>query len=120
MATFSFSRRERLSCRRSIGLVFKKGKRFSGEGVSLFVLPNGIGCNRFLCTFKRGFGSAVERNTVRRISKEIYRQNKYLLRTGFDIVFLMSSSFLKIESSFTTQKKNFIKMFNRAGLLKSF
>ena len=90
MSTCSFPKRERLSSRRSIELVFKKGRRYSSEGISLFVLPNDLGRNRFLCTFKRGFGNAVERNRVRRVSKEIYRFNKNSLKKSFDFVLLVS------------------------------
>lgn len=117
MSICSFSKRERLSCRRSIELVFKKGKRCSGEGFSLFVLPNDVGRNRFLCTFRRGFGNAVKRNRTRRVFKEIYRQNKHCLKAGFDIVFLLSNSFLKVENDFAVQVVSFLKVLGRAGVL---
>lgn len=116
MSTCSFSKGERLSIRRSIELVFKKGKRYSNGGISLFVLPNELEHSRFLCTFKRGFGNAVKRNRVRRVFKEIYRQNKDCIKTGFDIVFLLSSAFLKVEDDFAVQVTSFFKMLRRAGL----
>lgn len=117
MSTGSFHKRERLSRRRSIDLVFKKGRRCSSEGISLFVLPNGLGYSRFLCTFKRGFGNAVKRNRVRRVFKEIYRQNKCCLKGDFDIAFLLSSGFLKMEGSFEDYVASFFKLLKRGGLV---
>ncbi len=87
---FSISKMERLSDGFVIQTVFKKGSRASVEGATLFVLSNNVGENRFLCTFKHGFGNAVERNRVRRVSKEIYRFNKNSLKKSFDFVLLVS------------------------------
>ena len=117
MSTYSFSKRERLSCRRRIELVFKKGKRYSSEGVSLFVLPNELEYNRFLCTFRRGFGNAVERNRVRRVFKEVYRQNKSSFKTSFDIVFLLSCKSRKVEDDFSMHVESFVKMLRKAGIV---
>lgn len=116
MSTCSFPKRERLSARSRIELVFKKGRRYSGEGISLFVLPNDLGHNRFLCTFRRGFGNAVRRNRVRRVFKEIYRQHKTCFKTSFDIVVLLSKGFLSAEGSFAMQFVQFFGMLRRAGL----
>ena len=119
MSTCSFSRRERLSARRDIELVFKKGKRYSNEGFSLFVLPNGLLHARFLCTFRRGCGNAVKRNRARRVFREVYRQNKDCVKTGFDIVVLISNGFLRLEDSFAVRSTFFFKMLRRAGLLRN-
>ena len=116
MSINSFPRRERLSLKVRISQVFKKGRRCSCEGISLFVLPNNAGCNRFLCTFRRGFGNAVERNRVRRVFKEIYRQNKWCLKTNFDIIVLPSNSFLKEKNDFAVQSASFLKILKKLGL----
>ena len=116
MSTCLFSKRERLSARSSVELVFKKGKRYSVDGISLFVLPNELGYNRFLCTFRRGCGNAVKRNRARRVFREVYRQNKDCLKTGFDIVVLLSNSFFSIGNSFGVYVALFFKVLRRAGL----
>nr|WP_314780231.1 ribonuclease P protein component [uncultured Treponema sp.] len=91
MSNFTFSVEERLRDRSCIKAVFQKGLKLSLNGVSLFLLPNGLEYNRFLCTFRRGFGSAVMRNRSRRISKEAYRHIKHRLKTGNDIILLIFS-----------------------------
>ena len=69
--------------------MFKIGHRYSCDGAKLFVLPNKLPYNRFVCTFKRHYGSAIQRNKARRLSKEVYRQMKSQLTTGRDILLLV-------------------------------
>ena len=80
---------ERLCGAVQIRTLFKTGIRYSCDGARLFVLPNKLSYNRFVCTFKRHYGSAVQRNKARRLSKEVYRQMKCRLKTGYDILLLL-------------------------------
>ena len=80
---------ERLCGAVQIRTLFKTGIRYSCDGAKLFVLPNKLSYNRFVCTFKRHYGSAVQRNKARRLSKEVYRQMKYRLKAGYDILLLI-------------------------------
>ena len=80
---------ERLCGAVRIRSMFKIGHRYSCDGAKLFVLPNKLSYNRFVCTFKRHYGSAVQRNKARRLSKEVYRQIKSRLVIGKDILLLV-------------------------------
>ena len=80
---------ERLCGAARIRNMFKIGHRYSCDGAKLFVLPNKLPYNRFVCTFKRHYGSAVQRNKARRLSKEVYRQMKSQLVIGKDILLLI-------------------------------
>ena len=91
MDNFTFPGEERLSTRADIKAVFKNGLKISCRGANLFLSPNGLDYNRFLCTFRRGFGTAVERNRARRISKEAYRLIKHRLKTGMEFILLVFS-----------------------------
>ena len=81
--------KERLCGAARIRALFKIGYRYSCDGAKLFVLPNKLPYNRFVCTFKRHYGSAVQRNKARRLSKEVYRQMKSQLAIGKDILLLV-------------------------------
>ena len=80
---------ERLCGAARIRTLFKIGLRYSCDGAKLFVLPNKLPYNGFVCTFKRHYGSAVQRNKARRLSREVYRQMKSQLVIGKDIILLI-------------------------------
>ncbi len=84
-------------------------------GATLFVISNKLDHNRFLCTFRRGFKGAVLRNRVRRLSKEVYRLNKCMLKQGFDVVLLVSAS----DSDFCVLKERMFALFRMARLFIS-
>ncbi len=112
MGDFTFSGKERLRRETDIKTVFRDGVKLKCSGASLFVLPNGLQYNRFLCTFRRGFGSAVLRNRSRRISKEAYRQIKNRLDSGYDFVFLIFSE----QTSFSKRYEQLEFLFKKAGV----
>jgi ribonuclease P protein component len=87
--SFRFKREEHLKKRNEIREVFGKGKRFGCRGAKLFLLKNGLPRNRICFTFSRGFGTAVQRNRAKRISREAYRNLKPRLQRGYDIILLL-------------------------------
>ena len=85
----SFPKRERLKGREEIKAVFDGKKSFSCPGIRLYLSKNGLSYNRIAFTFARKFGSAVERNRSRRISREAYRLLRHRIVPGWDMVLLV-------------------------------
>jgi ribonuclease P protein component len=117
-----FSRKERLKRRKEIWQVFRRGRRFNCSGAKLFVLNNGLSCNRICFTFTRKFGNAVERNRAKRLGREAYRMLKSGLKGGFDLVLQVSpvraaqvSCVSKI--AYVDRLHQLTSLFTRAGLL---
>jgi len=111
---FCLSHKERLSQRSDIKAVFSRGKKVSNVAGSLFVLSNSLSYARFLCTFRRGFAHAVERNRMRRLCKEVYRKNKHVIKKGFDVVFLA----FRYCDSFLECKENLLYLFKMASVIE--
>ncbi|EFW38654.1 ribonuclease P protein component [Treponema phagedenis] len=107
-----FSKRERLCGAQNVKSVFKQGNKYYCNGAKLFVLPNKLEYNRFLCTFPRGYGNAVQRNAARRLSKEVYRQMKKELNQGFDLILLLFPG----NNTFAARTGQLKVLFNKAGL----
>jgi ribonuclease P protein component, eubacterial len=107
-----FSKAERLVRSAAIQTVFRKGKKYSCDGAKLFVLANGMKRNRIVFTFPRGYGTAVERNYSRRLSREAYRLNKQHLAEGFDLTVLVFPG----KDSFSVREGQLASLFRKAGL----
>lgn len=106
---------ERLCGAQRIRILLKNGIRYSCDGAKLFVLPNKLPYNRFICTFKRHYGSAVQRNKARRLSKEVYRQMKSLLKPGQDLLLLLFPGY----DSFLLRSKQLENLFKKADMLST-
>ncbi len=73
---------------------------------------NGLGMNRVLIAPTRNFGRAVDRNYVRRVGRELYRNHKNLLRTGYDIALV----FFPGKYSFADRAQQFMFLCEKSGL----
>ncbi len=109
----SLTRSERLTRSSDINRVFSRRQSVSCNGAKLFCISNSYQWNRFVCIPARGFKRAVDRNRVRRHVKEIVRQEKPLLRTGFDMVFLIYPG---MDYDYSMRKQQIISLLKRAGL----
>jgi len=107
-----FLKAERLRGSASIQTVFRKGKKYSCDGAKLFALANGMGRNRVVFTFPRGYGTAVERNHSRRLSREAYRLIKQQLVAGFDLTVLVFPG----KDVFSVRQRQLETLFRKAGI----
>ncbi|MGP1577205.1 MAG: ribonuclease P protein component [Treponema sp.] len=107
-----FPKEERLCGAAQIRNLLKKGKCYNCNGAKLFVLPNALPHNRFVCTFRRHYGTAVQRNKARRLSKEVYRQMKCQLDCGFDIMLLLFPGF----DEYTERQRQMNYLLKKASL----
>jgi ribonuclease P protein component len=110
----SLSRDFRLKKSEDIKTVIKEGAVVSCLGIKWFILPNGRDCSRFAVTLKRGYGKAVDRNRVKRQIKEIYRNNKSVIKSGFDMVCMVFPR----EMNFKERSDQLLTLIKRAGLLE--
>ena len=112
MKSSGFSKAERLTRSAVIQTVFRKGKKYSCDGAKLFVLANGMERNRVLFTFPRGYGTAVQRNYSRRLSREVYRLMKQHFKTGYDFTVLVFPG----KDDFYVRKGQLEFLFKKSGI----
>lgn len=112
MKSSKFSKAERLRRSADIQRVFRKGKKYYGKGIKLFILPNELQTNRVVFTFPKNFGNAIERNYSRRLCREAYRITKHSILFGYDLAILVFPG----NDSFPERKKHLEILFRKAGL----
>lgn len=64
----------KLRRRRDFVRCYRRGRRFRGRAVTLFVAPNDLGVARMGITASRKVGNAVVRNRTKRRIREVYRR----------------------------------------------
>lgn len=108
----NLTKTERLGKLSDIKRTFASGKRYNSPGAKLVFTANNLGYSRFMVTLVKNYGNSIQRNRAKRIAREIYRLNKHLINTGFDIVVV----FFPDQDQFTSREKQMIKLFKKAGL----
>ena len=107
-----FCREEKIKRPETIRNLFREGKKVSVFGAKLFYKANNEHINRIAFTLPRGYGSAVERNYSKRLSREAYRHLKSHLNTGYDMLLLVYPK----NDSFHTRCEQLRLLFSKAGL----
>jgi ribonuclease P protein component len=102
----TFKRYERIKKNDDFTIVFKQGKKYSSEKVAFFVLKNNLGFSRLGVAFVKDIKFAVRRNYLKRIAREIFRNNKNLFKQSYDVVVLF-----KHELSYKELKDFFYMVF---------
>lgn len=67
--------------------LYRSGKFFVGRKLVLYVKENRMQINRLGISTARNFGNSVERNRIRRLIRENYRELEETLPIGWDIIF---------------------------------
>ena len=95
MERATFSKREHLKKNSSIKDVFDKGTPFKARLIKVYIVKRDTDerLNRVAFIIRRGLYNKrpVLRNRFRRVLREAYRQTKYLLPPGYDIVILANN-----------------------------
>lgn len=115
MKDFSFSKKERLLSTRDFKVVYQNKRWTSNEYLSLYFLPKKESGKRIGFSIKKKIGSAVIRNKIKRILREVYRLNKYNIKDNFDFVITVRKIFPII--SYKSIEPYFLKLFKKVNLL---
>lgn len=87
--------------------VYEQGQKFQARYFTAFVLANSTEQPRIGITVTRKIGNSVERNRARRLVREVFRKNKWLVPRGVDIVInvkrpLVGTGYRDLEGEFVT------------------
>lgn len=98
--------------------VLKKGTWFSGDFISLYVMPNSVNDVNLLgvAVGKKYSKSSVKRNRVKRLIKENYRLNEPKIKTGYQIIVVWKNNNSKENAKFDNISKDLLKCLKKADL----
>jgi len=89
MSDEKFPKQERLRKRSDfLRVEAKKVRRLVTGHVIILAAPNAMKCSRIGVTVSRRIGTAVKRNRIKRLLREIYRRHKEIFPPGYDIVLI--------------------------------
>lgn len=108
-----FPKTDRILKRDVFRRVYEKGRKLQFGHFTAFVLAKNAGKARVGITATRKIGNSVERNRARRLVREAFRKNKWLVPVGVDIVINVKRSL--VEASYSDFEVEFTTFLRRAG-----
>lgn len=111
--SFKIYKKERIKKRNDINSLFLNNSEVGFLSSMYFYIrlkKNNFHYSRFFVGIKKGQYSAVERNSLKRMVRELYRNNKVIIPKGFDYFILVKCS---PDTAFVNYKKDFINLFQR-------
>ncbi|MHC4132100.1 MAG: ribonuclease P protein component [Planctomycetota bacterium] len=91
MKKLSFPKRKRLLHNDDFKAVLAQGQKASNGLITLYVAENTLDFPRLGVSVGKACGNAVVRNRLKRILREIFRQNQHQIPQNFDYLIIVSS-----------------------------
>ncbi|WP_378180098.1 ribonuclease P protein component [Aquimarina sp. SS2-1] len=115
----TFGRNEKLKSKKEIELLFSEGKSISKYPIRLIyrqtTLENDTPIQAAVSVSKRNFKSAVNRNRIKRLLRESYRKNKYIVIDNtthqFTFMFLYTGKEMPDYKLIETKLKEILQQF---------
>lgn len=70
------------------------GQRYFGQGFTIIVVPNAMNHSRLGISVQKKTGTAVRRNRIKRLIREVFRLNREHFPKASDIVFAVRPGFV--------------------------
>ncbi|HUU52047.1 MAG TPA: ribonuclease P protein component [Candidatus Heimdallarchaeota archaeon] len=85
----TFTPQERITKKKDFLSLYKKGNRYRGRYFNLIYLSNDLNFSRMAVVVSKKVGGAVERNTIKRRLRTLFRRNKHILLDPLDIILIV-------------------------------
>ena len=113
---FSFRKENRIKSKNTFQIVYKTGRSVVDSMSVMYVLPNEEKNIKIGFAVGKKMGSAVTRNRVKRLMREVFRHRKAELKDSVQIIWVARKKL--VEADIYTYDRIFMRLAKRAGLLK--
>ena len=97
---------------------FSKGKFFYGENIHMYIHKNNINLNKLGIAISRKQGKAVERNRIKRLIRENYKNYEDKIGIGNNIIIIVNKNKDSKDIEYYGIQRDFEKILSKAGVLK--
>ena len=97
---------------------FFRGKFFYGNAINMYIHKTNSSINKLGIAVSKKQGNAVNRNRLKRLIRENYKNFEDKIGVGNNIIILIGNKLNCKEIDYYAIKKDFEKIFLKAGVLK--
>lgn len=113
---FSFKKENKIKSKNAFQIVYKTGRSVVDSMSVMYVLPNEEKNIKIGFAVGKKMGSAVVRNRVKRMMREVFRHRRGELKDSAQIIWVARKKL--VEADIYTYDRIFMRLAKRAGLLK--
>ena len=110
MKRFSFPKTKRLVTNAQFKAVLERRISVSDGMLTIYVTENNFEHSRLGVSVGKGCGNAVMRNRLKRLLREVFRQNQYQIPQGFDYLVMISRQLQKKTDKSSQNRQNIVKI----------
>ena len=99
-------------------IIFSKGKYYSGNEIEAFILNNGQKANYLGLAISSKIGHAYQRNRIKRLLRENYKNYENKSQEGISIIFLVKKSANIKNINFQNIKSDMNVILNKAKVIE--
>jgi ribonuclease P protein component len=91
----TLSPQERIRNKKEFSHLYKNGSRYRGKYFNLIYTSSDLSFSRMAVVISKKVGNAAKRNKIKRQMRTLFRRNKDLLESSFDILIIAKKEILE-------------------------
>lgn len=97
-------------------ILYQKGKIYFGKNITMYIIKNKLNKNKLAIAVGKKSGKAVERNKIKRLIRENYKEIEPCVNCGYNILFSVNKKCDLKNITYYDIKKDFEKIIKKSEL----